>query len=229
MTLKFMEKGILQSKTFTTYFTHHGPVMAERNGQWIALKSYNRALKSLIESWTRTKSKGFEDYKKAMDLLANTSNNTVFADDKGNIAYWHGNYVPIRDPKLNWGKVMDGSTSATEYRGLHPVEETVHAYNPPNGWLQNCNSTPYTVAAENSPKKENYASYMAPDGDNFRGINAVRVLEAGDKYTLDKVISSGYDTYLAAFEAVTISLWRIQQQERRGWRELKSRPSRICF
>jgi acyl-homoserine lactone acylase PvdQ len=83
---------------------------------------------------------------------------------------------------------MSGSTSATEWKGLHKVAETVHIYNPPNGWLQNCNSTPFTVAGNNSPKKESYPAYMAPDGENFRGINAVRVLSEGKQYTIDKVI-----------------------------------------
>ncbi len=204
--LGYVENGALKTKTITTYATHHGPIMAKRDGKWVSLKSFNRSKRSLVESWVRTKSKGFEDYKKAMDLKANTSNNTVFADDKGNIAYWHGNYVPIRNKNLNWAKVMDGSTSTTEWKGLHPVEEIVHSYNPPNGWLQNCNSTPYTCAGENSPKKENYESYMAPDGENFRAVNAVRILSQGDKYTLDKVIASGYDTYLPAFEILIPSL-----------------------
>jgi acyl-homoserine lactone acylase PvdQ len=69
-----------------------------------------------------------------MDIKANTSNNTVYAD-KGNIAYWHGNFVPIRDPKLNWSKVVDGTTT-TQWKGLHEVSEIVHSYNPENGWLQ---------------------------------------------------------------------------------------------
>ena len=86
------------------------------------------------------------------------------------------------------------------------MNETVHAYNPTNGWLQNCNSTPYTCAGENSPKKENYAAYMAPDCENFRGVNAVRVLSKGSGYTLDKVIQDGYDTYLAAFEVLIPAL-----------------------
>ena len=207
VTLRYVDNGVVKSKTITTYATHHGPIMAKRDGKWVSLKSYNRAKKSLVESWVRTKAKGFEDYKKAMDLKANTSNNTVFADDKGNIAYWHGNFVPIRNKNLNWSKVMDGSTSTTEWKGLHEVKDIVHSYNPPNGWLQNCNSTPYTCAGENSPKKENYEAYMAPDGENFRGVNAVRVLSnGGNKYTLDKVIASGYDTYLPAFEILIPAL-----------------------
>jgi hypothetical protein len=54
--------------------------MAERDGKWISLKSSNRSMNSLL-SWVRTKSKGFDDYK-TMDLKANTSNNTVYADNK---------------------------------------------------------------------------------------------------------------------------------------------------
>ena len=198
--LKYLENDLLKNKTITAYYTHHGPIMAQRDGKWISLRSYNRAMASLVQSWKRTKAKGFEDYKKVMDLKANTSNNTVFADNQGNIAYWHGNYIPIRDPSYNWGKVVDGSTSKTEWKGLHPVAETVHSYNPVNGWLQNCNSTPYTVAGGNSPKKSDYRPYMAPDGENFRGLNAVRVLSWGKNYTIDKIIATGYDTYLSAFE-----------------------------
>ena len=200
ITINYLENGKLIPKTFTTYYTNHGPIMAKRDGKWIALKSNNRSMKSLEQSWTRTKSKSFDDYKKAMDLKANTSNNTVYADKAGNIAYWHGNFIPIRDKKLNWSKVMDGTTATTQWMGLHDVLETVHSYNPENGWLQNCNSTPYTVAGINSPKEENYPPYMAPDGESFRGLNAVRLLSKGDRYTLDKVIADGYDTKLTAFE-----------------------------
>ncbi len=203
--LNYVENNVLKSKLITTYFTHHGPIMAKRDGKWVSLKSHNRSMNSLIQSWKRTKAKGFEDYKTIMDLRENTSNSTVFADNKGNIAFWHGNFVPIRDKKLNWSKLMDGSISATEWQGLHAVEETVHSYNPANGWLQNCNSTPFTCAGENSPKKENYTPYFAPDGENFRGINAVRVLDKKD-FTIDKIIEAGYDTYLSAFEVLIPAL-----------------------
>ncbi|KIC02187.1 penicillin amidase [Flavobacterium sp. JRM] len=206
ITINYLENGKLIPKKFKTYFTNNGPIMAKRDGKWISLKSNNRSMNSLVQSWIRTKSKGFEDYKKAMDLKANTSNNTVYADNKGNIGYWHGNFIPIRDKKLNWSKVIDGTTSATQWKGLHDVSETVHLYNPANGWLQNCNSTPYTVAGDNSPKRENYPAYMAPDGENFRGINAVRIFSKGEKYTLDKVIADGYDSKLSIFEILIPAL-----------------------
>jgi len=197
ITIKYLENGKLVPKIFTTYFTHHGPIMAQREGKWISLKSNNRSMNSLIQSWERTKSKNFAEYQRAMDWKANTSNNTVYADNKGNIAYWHGNFVPIRDQQLNWAKPVDGSNAATEWKGLHPVEETVHLFNPKNGWLQNCNSTPFSVSGNESPKEENYPPYMAPDGETFRGINAVRTLQKGGQYTLDKIIADGYNNQLS--------------------------------
>ena len=204
--LHYLKGNHIETKTFNTLFTLHGPVMAKRNGQWLSVRANNRDMKGLIQSWQRTKTTGFASYKKVMDLLANTSNNTVYADAEGNIAYWHGNFIPVRDPSYDWSKPVDGSTSETEWKGLHSVDESVHLYNPSNGWLQNCNSTPFSVAGSHSPLKSAYPSYMAPDGENFRGINAVRVLSKERAYTLDKVIVAGYDTYLTAFEILVPAL-----------------------
>lgn len=206
ITIRFLKDGSIRERIFPAYSTHHGPVMAKRNGQWISVRSYNRSLNSLEQSWLRTKAKGLEEYKKVMYMKGNTSNNTVFADNKGNIAYWHGNYIPIRDTAFNWSKPVDGSTKATEWKGLHMVDESVHIYNPSNGWIQNCNSTPFTAAGIASPVKSRYPAYMAPDGENFRGINAARVLAKENKYTIDKVIAAGYDTYLPAFEILVPAL-----------------------
>jgi acyl-homoserine-lactone acylase len=210
--LKYRVGANIKLRTFTTYFTNNGPVMAVRDGKWISLKSKNRNTQSLIQSWIRTKSKSFEDYQKAMDLKANASNNTVYADAKGNIAYWHGNFIPIRNPKYDWANVVDGSTSATAWKGLHNVKDMVHVYNPANAWLQNCNSTPFSVAGKNSPKKANYPPYMAPDGENFRGVNANRLLTRPIKYNLDQVIATGYDTYLPGFAVLIPALLKAYDQ-----------------
>lgn len=200
------DNAIPVAKTFTVFYTHHGPVMARRNGQLLSMRADNRLMNGLIQCWQRNKANSFAAFKKTLDLKGNISNNTVYADAEGNIAYWHGNRIPIRDTNYNWAQPVDGSTSATEWKGIHPISETVQSINPANGWLQNCNSTPFTVAGNFSPQKQNYPAYMAPDGENFRGINAVRVLAREKSYTLDKVIAAGYDTYLSAFEKLVPAL-----------------------
>ena len=199
-TLAYKDGNTMRSKQITTYSTHHGPVMAKRNGQWITVRAVNRHINGLIQAWQRTKSNSFAAFKKNMELLANASNNTVYADDQGNIAYWHGNFIPRRDTSFDWSKPVDGSTKATEWKGLHSLNETIHLYNPASGWIQNCNSTPFTASGSSSPKKADYPSYMSTEPENFRGINAVRVLGKADGFTIDKLIAAGYDTYLAAFE-----------------------------
>ncbi len=206
VTLRYKKDDEIKTKVITTYYTHHGPIMARRNDEWISVRGYNRSLKSLMQSFLRTKTKGLEDYKKNMSIHANTSNNTVFADSKGNIAYWHGDYVPRRDATFNWSLPVDGTTAATEWKGLHTLDEIVHVYNPATGWIQNCNSTAYTVSGSSSPKKENYPNYMAPDGENFRGVNAARVLSSENKFTIDKTIAAGYDTKLSAMEVLVPAL-----------------------
>jgi acyl-homoserine-lactone acylase len=206
ITIRYREGDSLRARSFTAYATHHGPVMASRKGNWISVRHYNRSLNSLEQSWLRTKTKSFADYRKVMDMRGNTSNNTVYADREGNIAYWHGNYMPKRNNLYDWNKPVDGTVRSTEYQGLHPVNETVHVYNPSTGWIQNCNSTPFTVSGHASPRKENFPSYMAPDGENFRGVNAIRLLERPGKLSMDALIGKGYDTYLAAFSVLVPAL-----------------------
>jgi acyl-homoserine lactone acylase PvdQ len=60
--INYKKDGQLISQTFTAYYTHHGPVMASRNGKWLSLKENNRSLKGLMQSWLRTKVKTFADF-----------------------------------------------------------------------------------------------------------------------------------------------------------------------
>ncbi len=198
--IKYLDNGIIKTKSFDTYKTLHGPVMGMQKGKWLSLQENNRSLNALIECWSRTKAKSLKDYIKAMALLANNSNNTVYADAAGNIAYWHGNFMPKRDPKFDYTRPVDGTTKATNWTAIHALNEIVQSINPANGWLQNCNATPFTVAGDQSPKAINYPAYMAPDGENGRGITAVALLSKIDKINLDELITLGYNKKLSAFD-----------------------------
>ena len=198
--IKYLDNGMIKTKSFDTYKTIHGPVMGMEKGKWLSLQENNRSLNALIECWSRTKSKNLADYTKAMALLANNSNNTVYADAAGNIAYWHGNFMPKRDPKFDYTRPVDGTTKATNWTNIHSLNEIVQSINPANGWLQNCNATPFTVAGDQSPKAINYPAYMAPDGENGRGITAVALLSKIDKISLDELIALGYNKKLSAFD-----------------------------
>jgi acyl-homoserine-lactone acylase len=208
LVLKVKNGDHTEQRSITGYYTHHGPVLGSRDGKWLALKANNRSYNALLESWLITKANTFAEYKKAMGLLSNGTNNTVYADDQGNIAFWYGNFMPKRDPKLDWTLPVDGTISATEWQGLHSLDEIVHVYNPATGWIENCNSTPFTSSGKSSPDKSKYPAYMAPDGQNYRAINAIKLLKDARKLTLDQLISKGYDHYLTAFDILLPPLFK---------------------
>ncbi|HEX7905242.1 MAG TPA: penicillin acylase family protein [Chitinophagaceae bacterium] len=200
--IPYKKDNKILTDSLSIYYTHHGPVMGSRNGKWLSLKEQNRSVNGLIQSWQRMKAVNFNEFKKTMELKANTSTNTMYADNKGNIAYWHGNFIPKRNANYNWNLPVDGTTSATEWKGVHEIDEMVHIENPAQGWIQNCNSTPFSAAGFNTLNKNSYPAYMAPEGENFRSLRAIGEIEKEKKFTMEKLIAVGYDHYLAIFDSL---------------------------
>jgi len=210
--IAYKEGGRRKIRNFQVYFTGHGPILAQRKGTWISLKAINRSFTALLESWNITKANNFEEYKRAMELVSNATNNTVYADDRGNIAFWYGDFIPKRDSSLDWTQPVDGTTKKTEWRGLHRLPEIVQVINPASGFIQNCNATPFLCSGFSSPKKSNYPAYMAPDGQNYRGVNAIRLLEKAKNLSLDSLITIGYNRYLSAFDDMIPPLLKAYDQ-----------------
>lgn len=208
ITLRYKEGTEKLEKKFTMHRTHHGPITHMVDGQWTATAMMWEPVKALEQSFTRTKKNGYKGFREMMDIRANSSNNTVYADAEGNIAYFHGNFVPKRDVSYDYTKAVDGNNPKTDWQGLHPQSENIQLLNPENGWLQNCNSTPFTAALEFSPKKEDYPKYMSVDRENFRGVHAIGLLKDKKGYTLDGLIELAHDAYLPAFEALIPGLVR---------------------
>ena len=169
------------------------------NDQWTATAMMWEPVKALEQSYIRTKQNGYQGFRKMMDIRTNSSNNTVYADAEGNIAYFHGNFIPKRDTIFDFTQPVDGSNPKTDWKGLHTVDENILLLNPENGWIQNCNSTPYTAAAAFSPKREDYPKYMSRDQENYRGVHAIDLLSKGEDYTLESLITLAHDPYLPAF------------------------------
>jgi len=197
--------GIAQ-KEFTTYRSQHGPIVREADGKWVSIKLMQEPMKALMQSFGRTKAKNYKAFKDVMDLHANSSNNTVFADADGDIAYFQANFIPKRDASFDWSKPVDGSNPATEWQGLHGTDEAPNVLNPPNGWIQNTNNWPYSAAGENSPARKDYPSYVDRNVENPRGLHAIRVLKDKKDFTMDSLIAAAFDRYLTEFEVLIPTL-----------------------
>ncbi|MES2126246.1 MAG: acylase [Pseudomonadota bacterium] len=198
----------MASKTVTAYFTHHGPIVRGLDGKWVAVSLMNEPTRALMQSYSRTKAHNYAAFNKVMELRANSSNNTVYADADGNIAYYHGNFVPVRDPKFDWRHPVDGSNRATDWKGLHAIKDVIHLFNPANGWIQNTNTWPFAAAGANSPRRADFLDYMWDKPENARGRHAVKVLEGQSGFTLDSLIATAYDSYLTGFDPLLPVLFK---------------------
>ncbi len=202
----------MAEKKFTVFRTHHGPIVREANGKWVSVRLMQEPVKALTQSYTRTKAKDYKSFRQTMELHTNSSNNTIFADADGDIAYFHGNFIPKRDTRFDWTRPVDGSDPATEWHGLLSIDETPHLLNPASGWLYNTNNWPWSAAGPSSPKKEDYPVYVETGGESARGLHAVRVLENTRNFTLDSLIAAAYDSYLTWFEKPLPALIRAWDQ-----------------
>lgn len=200
--------GSMAEKTITAYFTHRGPVVRAQDGKWVSVAMMNEPLKALTQSFIRTKARNYPAFYKSMELRTNSSNNTVYADADGNIAYFHGNFMPVRDARFDFTKPVDGADPATDWKGLHAVRETIQLFNPKNGWIQNTNNWPYSAAGAYSPRPQDYPAYMSVNPENARGIHAVRVLQGKKDFTIESLIAAAYDSQLTAFEPLLPLLLR---------------------
>jgi len=192
--------GTSLTRPFTVYYSHHGPITRTEGDKWIAIKLLHEPVMALQQSYLRTKTRNYVEFYQTQQLRTDSSNNTVYADADGTIAYFHGNFIPKRNSKFDFTKPVDGSDPATEWLGKSDLKNTIIIVNPKNGWVQNTNSWPFQAAGNESPKSDDFPSYMWSTGENPRDVHAVELLSNIHDVTLDSLIATGYDSRLTAFD-----------------------------
>ena len=206
ITVPYKTANGMDRKTFTVYRTHHGPVVRRMGEQWVSVRLMQDPIDALTQSYSRTKAKNYDDFRHTMELHTNSSNNTIFADGSGNIAYFHANFIPLRDTAFDWTRPVDGSNPATEWRGVLAVEASPHLKNPASGWLYNANNAPWSAAGASSPRKQDFPIYVETGGETARGLHAIRVLRDRRDFDLSRLIAAAFDPSLTAFEPLIPAL-----------------------
>ena len=213
ITVPYKAGSGLAEKTFTVYRTHHGPIVREADGKWVSVRLMQEPLKALQQSYGRTKAKNYQAFKDTMELHTNSSNNTIYADADGSIAYFHANFIPKRDPRFDWTRPVDGSDPASEWHEVMSIDESPRLLNPPAGWLYNSNNWPWSAAGPDSPKQADYPAYVDRGvEESARGVHALRVLNGKKDFTVDSLITAAYDSYLPAFAVLVPQLLEAYDQ-----------------
>jgi acyl-homoserine-lactone acylase len=189
----------MATKAITTYRTHHGPLVRSADGKWIAVRLMQKPVEAVSEAFLRTKARDFQAFRKQMEFHANSSNNTIYADADGHIGFFTPQFLPRRDDAFDWTHPVDGSDPATEWTGMHTVDDSPHVVDPPNGWVMNTNDWPYSAAGPNSPRREQFPRYMDSYGENPRGLHATQLLDSRKDFTPARLRDAAFDSYLTAF------------------------------
>ncbi len=185
--------GRMAQRRFITYRTHHGPVVRSAGERWIAFAMLHNPVTALQQSYLRTKAADLGSFLDIARLRANSSNNTLFADANGAIAYLHPQFVPRRNDRFDYTKPVDGSDPATNWTSLHGIADLPNVISPPNGWVQNTNNWPWSAAGPFSAKVRDYPKYMDMYGENPRGLHAVKLLSGSRGWSIEKLQAAAYD------------------------------------
>ena len=195
-----LPRGGMASQSFTVYRTHHGPIVRAEGGKWTAVALMNRPIEALEQSFGRTKTTDLASFLKVAELAANSSNNTLFADDKGETALLLPQFMPRRDNRFDYTRPVDGSDPATDWQGMTPFAQMPKVLNPKSGWVYNSNDSPWNAAGPDSPRAADYPRYMDQVGENPRTPHALKVLSGHSGFTLQGLIDADFDPWLPAFD-----------------------------
>jgi len=186
-------------RKITIWSSHHGPVVAMRAGKAYAARIAYSDEVQISEAWHLfNMATDYRGAVKAMSTLQLFPQNVMVADTSGNIYYQRTGRVPRRPSGYNWSRPVDGSTSATEWKGLHPASDHLQVLNPPQGYMQNCNIPPdvMMVGSPFSPDKTpKYLFGSAGGHTNQRGARAVQLLHADSSVTIEEAMDYALDVH----------------------------------
>lgn len=190
--------GGLEERTYTFRKTHHGPILGKHAenkylaGRLSQLFEGNRMRQLLAMAHA----KNVTEFKQAISTSDFPLFNMTVADRDGNISYIYAGAVPKRDPQFDWTQPVDGSDPRTEWGELHPIEDLPTVDNPISGYVQNCNSTPFTTTDDGSPFWKDFPPYMVGEKhDDKRRAKVSRfLLRQQQGLTYEKLQELAFDT-----------------------------------
>ncbi len=195
--VRYRVKGETAERNHTFYYSHYGPIIARNDDKaYAAALAYADEIGYLESKYLFMIAKDYEDVKTALEVRQIMPQNVMVADTKGNIYYQRTGRVPIRPEGFDFSAPVDGSTSMSEWLGIHPTEDLVQVLNPPQGYMQNCNITPDVMMVDSPMTPDKYPSYIFNQPARYshqRGTRATELLRDNDHMTVQDALDIALD------------------------------------
>jgi acyl-homoserine-lactone acylase len=185
------------------YQTHYGPVLKWADGKGYAFKSADMYEYRMTEQWNLMgKARNLEEFRRALDMQALPMFNIGYADRDGNILYIFNGRFPDRPAGYDWSGVVAGNTSATEWNHILPESRLPYLINPPGGYIQNSNSSPWYTNLHAIIDRRQYPSDLTPTFNGLRTQLGLEMLEGDTSMTLEKVLKYKFNMKLLLADRV---------------------------
>jgi acyl-homoserine lactone acylase PvdQ len=222
-TVMIRVKGEEKPRHVTFYESHHGPIVAKKNGvAYAARLAYADEVGYIESKYLFNIARDYRDAMKAMEGGRVMPQNVMIADTSGNIYYQRTGRVPIRPKGYDWTKPVDGSTAKTEWLGIHKTSELLSILNPPQGYMQNCNIPPDVMMVGSPLQADKFPFYMFNQQIHWthqRGYSAVKWLEEHKKVSIEEMKALAVDTYCAQFDRWVRELTKADQKFGAAYRD----------
>lgn len=142
----------------------YGPTVRQPHGVY-AVRYAAMGQAGIFEQLYRmNKATNYDEWSAAMQRMEMPTFNTVYADREGNIFYLYNGLIPIRDEQYDWQQYLPGHTSETLWTEYLPFEQLPQVFNPPAGFIQNTNGTPFsTTIGLGNPDPARYSPTLGLD------------------------------------------------------------------
>lgn len=184
-------------------YTHLGPVMKvsedDPSKMWVGAAPLLEATEMMQQAWKMVTATNVREFYDAIGMCEFNEQNIMFADVHGDVGYVRTGATPMRPKGYDWTSPVPGHTSATAWKGIHPVDDLIHIFNPPQGFMQNCNISPENMMPDSPFHKERYLSQIFNVGDweinNPRGIRTRELLDHNDSVTREDAMAIALDVH----------------------------------
>ncbi len=201
--------------TKPAFYTHLGPAITEPDLKamtiFVGASPYLEQTGLYEQFYNMAKAKDVHEFNERLAAHQYNEQNVMSADVQGNISYVRNGATPIRADGYDWSRPVDGSTSKTAWKGIHPQSDLVHIINPSQGYMQNCNISPANMMVDSPMTPDKYKPYVynvSWDSNNPRGRHTVELLHADKSLTIDEAKSVTMDVYDRLWP-----VWRKELQE----------------